>query len=57
MPFRSVTCQLAPFRVAHSLCVQLPQDAEVDKMTANFKDGVLTVSVGRTQPTEPEVQP
>lgn len=34
---------------------KLPKDADVSKITASFKDGVLTMSVGRVQPTEPEV--
>lgn len=34
---------------------KLPEDADTAKIQASFKDGVLTVTVARTKPTEPEV--
>eukprot|EP00208_Stichococcus_sp_RCC1054_P006089 CAMPEP_0206134452 /NCGR_PEP_ID=MMETSP1473-20131121/14_1 /ASSEMBLY_ACC=CAM_ASM_001109 /TAXON_ID=1461547 /ORGANISM="Stichococcus sp, Strain RCC1054" /LENGTH=229 /DNA_ID=CAMNT_0053526059 /DNA_START=199 /DNA_END=888 /DNA_ORIENTATION=- len=34
---------------------QLPEDANLDSIKASFKDGVLTVRVGRVVPTEPPV--
>lgn len=34
---------------------KLPEDAEVSKITASFKDGVLMVSVARTKPAESQV--
>ncbi len=35
--------------------MQMPEDADLSKISANFKDGVLAVTVQRTQPAQPEV--
>ena len=35
--------------------MQMPEDADLGKISANFKDGVLAVTVQRTQPAQPEV--
>jgi HSP20 family protein len=34
----------------------LPNDANVDKITAEYQDGIFKVSIPRVQPVEPEVK-
>ena len=34
----------------------LPNDANVDKITAEYQDGIFNVSIPRVQPVEPEVK-
>ena len=34
----------------------LPDDVEQERITANFKDGILTLTLPKTEPTEPKVR-